>query len=231
MRLLRRILDVIAPRQCCVCSRRLAIDEELMCAACNMHLPRTFFSAHAYDNPMARLFWGQIPIERAAAWFFFEPHSEVSAMIYRLKYGDHPEYGYLLGQYIAEDFAADGFFEGIDAIVPMPIARKRRRRRGYNQSEYIAKGIAEVTKLPVRTDLVARKDFRGSQTQKNWWERHGNVEDAFSLKNGEWVRGKHLLVVDDILTTGATVLECSRELCRAGNVKISILTIGFAGKK
>ncbi|WP_315536782.1 hypothetical protein [Prevotella koreensis] len=112
MRLLRRILDVIAPRQCCVCSRRLAIDEELMCAACNMHLPRTFFSAHAYDNPMARLFWGQIPIERAASWFFFEPHSEVSAMIYRLKYGDHPEIWLSVGTIYCRGLRHRCFFRG-----------------------------------------------------------------------------------------------------------------------
>ncbi|RRD00264.1 ComF family protein [Prevotella sp. OH937_COT-195] len=231
MRLLRRILDVVAPRQCCVCNRRLAIDEEMMCAACNLHLPRTFFSARPYDNPMARLFWGQFPIERASAWFYFEPHAEVSAMIYRLKYGGHPEYGYLLGQYLAEDFDTDGFFEGIDAVVPVPIAKNRLHRRGYNQSEYMAKGISETTGLPVRTDLVFRKEFRESQTQKNWWERHDNVENVFTLGNGDWARGKHLLVVDDILTTGATILSCSQELCGAGNVKISIATIGFAVKK
>ena len=109
--MIRRILDVIAPRQCQICNNRLAIDEELICAACNMHLPRTLYSANAYDNPMARLFWGQIPIERAAAWFFYESHSEVSKMIYKLKYGDHPEYGYLIGQFLAEDFQCDGFFD------------------------------------------------------------------------------------------------------------------------
>lgn len=231
MRLLRRLLDVVAPRQCCVCGRRLAIDEEMMCAACNLHLPRTSFSAHAYDNPMARLFWGQIPVMRAASWIYFEPHGEVASMIYRLKYGGHPEYGYLLGQFLAEDFAEDGFFDGIDAVVPVPIAKNRLNRRGYNQSEYIAKGIAEATGLPVRTDIVKRREFRESQTQKNWWERHGNVENAFSLRNGEASCGKHLLVVDDILTTGATVLSCSRELCRAADVRISIACIGFAGKK
>lgn len=226
----RRILDFIAPRQCAVCRCRLAIDEELICAACNMHLPRTSYSAHAYDNPMARLFWGKMPIGRVAAWFFFEPHSEVSAMIYRLKYGDRPDYGYILGQYIAEDFQQDDFFDGIDAIVPIPISRKRKWKRGYNQSEYIAKGISEATGLPVRTDLVRRKSFQMSQTHMNWWERQDNVDGAFLLKNSEWTRGKHLLIVDDILTTGATILSCSKELMLAGDVKISIATIGYAGK-
>ena len=228
--MLRRILDFIAPRQCNICGKRLAYNEELICAACNMHLPRTMFSANAYDNPMAQLFWGQLPIERAAAWFYFEPHSEVSRMIYKLKYGDRPDYGCLMGQYLAEDFQNDGFFDGIDAIVPIPISRKRKRGRGYNQCEYIAKGIAEVTSLPVRKDIVKRKSFRESQTHMNWWERHENVEDAFTLKDPEWVKGKHLLIVDDVLTTGATILSCARELCREGNVKISIATIGFAGK-
>lgn len=228
--MLRRILDFIAPRQCNICGKRLAYNEELICAACNMRLPRTLFSANAYDNPMTKLFWGQLPIERAAAWFYFEPHSEVSRMIYKLKYGDRPDYGYLMGQYLAEDFQNDGFFDGIDAIVPIPISRKRKRARGYNQCEYIAKGIAEATSLPVRKDIVKRKSFHESQTHMNWWERQENVVDAFTLKDPEWVKGKHLLIVDDVLTTGATILSCSKELCRAGNVKISIATIGFAGK-
>ncbi|MDO4980341.1 MAG: ComF family protein [Prevotellaceae bacterium] len=228
--MIRRILDVIAPRQCQICNKRLAIDEELICAACNMHLPRTLYSANAYDNPMARLFWGQIPIERAAAWFFYESHSEVSKMIYKLKYGDHPEYGYLIGQFLAEDFQCDGFFDGIDAIVPIPISRKRKWSRGYNQSEHIAKGIAIVTGLPVRTDIVKRNSFIASQTHMNWWQRHGNVENAFTLKKAELARDKHLLIVDDVITTGSTILSCSKEICRAGNVKISVATIGFAGK-
>lgn len=195
-----------------------------------MHLPRTLFSANAYDNPMARLFWGHLPLVRAAAWFYYESHSEVSKLIYKLKYGDHPEYGYLMGQYLAEDFSMNGFFDGIDAIVPVPISRKRKWSRGYNQSEHIAKGIARVTGLPVRTDIVKRKSFQSSQTHLNWWQRHGNVEDAFTLKKAEWAKDKHLLLVDDVLTTGATVMSCAKEICRAGNVKISVATIGFAGR-
>ena len=195
-----------------------------------MHLPRTLFSANAYDNPMARLFWGHLPLVRAAALFYYESHSEVSKLIYKLKYGDHPEYGYLMGQYLAEDFSMNGFFDGIDAIVPVPISRKRKWSRGYNQSEHIAKGIARVTGLPVRTDIVKRKSFQSSQTHLNWWQRHGNVEDAFTLKKAEWAKDKHLLLVDDVLTTGATVISCAKEICRAGNVKISVATIGFAGR-
>ena len=195
-----------------------------------MHLPRTLFSANAYDNPMARLFWGHLPLVRAAAWFYYESHSEVSKLIYKLKYGDHPEYGYLMGQYLAEDFSMNGFFDGIDAIVPVPISRKRKWSRGYNQSEHIAKGIARVTGLPGRTDIVKRKSFQSSQTHLNWWQRHGNVEDAFILKKAEWAKDKHLLLVDDVLTTGATVISCAKEICRAGNVKISVATIGFAGR-
>lgn len=196
-----------------------------------MHLPRTLFSANASDNLMVRLFWGKIQIERAAAWFHFEPHSEPSKMIYKMKYADRPDYGYIMGQYLAEDFMHDGFFDGIDAIVPIPISRRRKWERGYNQSEHIAKGIAKTTGLPVFTDIVRRKSFHGSQTHRNWWERHDNVENAFILKNAEKARGKHLLLVDDVLTTGATILSCSKELCRAGNVRISIATLGFAGKR
>ena len=112
-------------------------------------------------------------------------------------------------------------------IVPVPFAPKRRRERGYNQSEEIARGVSEVTHLPVRTDIIARKSFHGSQTHLEKWERRENVADAFILTGGAAASGKHILLIDDVMTTGATIIACGRELAKAGDVHISVLTMGF----
>jgi ComF family protein len=177
---------------------------------------------------MAKLFWAQIPIERAAALFYYEAHSETANIIYMLKYKSHPEIGGVMGRMTARELQAEGFFDGIDGIVPVPLAKKRLRQRGYNQSMEIAKGVSEITGLPIYNKVVRRNAFEGSQTNKGRWERNENVEKVFELIDSESVRGKHLLIIDDVVTTGATIIACTKELVKAGDVKVSVLTLGFA---
>ena len=223
----RRLLDLISPRLCVVCGRRLSITEEVLCASCNLHLPRTSYQNAPYDNEMAKLFWGQIPVERATALYFYQPHAETARLIYALKYQDHPEIGYQMGRMTATELLPSGFFVGIDAVVPVPLAPSRLRQRGYNQSMEIVRGISEVTGLPVLDKAVIRTHFKGSQTQRGRWERNDNVEHVFILADASAVRGSHLLIVDDVVTTGATVIACAKELCKAGDVKVSVLALGF----
>ena len=225
---LSRLLDLISPRLCTVCGQRLAVSEEALCSKCNLHLPRTGFASAPYENLMAKTFWGRIPIERASALFYYEPHSETANIVYQLKYKDHPEIGETMGRMMARELQLTGFFDGIDAIVPVPLARKRQRQRGYNQSEEIASGVSQITGLPIYNKVVRRNIYEGSQTQKGRWERNENVENVFELADGSSIRGKHLLVIDDVVTTGATVTACGRELAKAGSVRLSVLSIGFA---
>lgn len=222
-----RLLDLLAPRACPICGNRLAVTEQALCARCNLHLPRTGFSKHARDNEMAQAFWVLMPIERAAAMFFYEPDSNVSRLVHALKYFQHPELGELLGRQAAQEFRPDGFFEGIDAIVPVPLHPKRQRQRGYNQSMEIARGVSAATGLPVMAGAVKRISFRRSQTQKTGLERQENVENAFALADAADLQGKHLLVVDDVVTTGATVRSCCQELTKGGCAKVSVLSLGF----
>jgi len=135
-----------------------------------------------------------------------------------------------MGRMMAREIAAAGFFDGVDAIVPVPLARKRLRQRGYNQSMEIARGVSEITGLPIWNQVVIRTIFTGSQTQKDRWERNENVEKVFELADEAKVSGKHLLLVDDVVTTGATIVACARKLCEAGGVKVSILSLGYAKK-
>lgn len=176
---------------------------------------------------MAKLFWGQIPIERAAAFFYYESHSNTANIIYKLKYKNHPEIGPVMGRKVSVEFQRDNFFDGIDGIVPIPLTKKRFRQRGYNQSEEIAKGLSEITGLPINKNVVVRTLFKGSQTRRSRWDRQENVEYAFKLIHAEPIAGKHLLVVDDVVTTGATIIACAKELVKAGNVKISVLSLGL----
>ena len=222
-----RLLDLISPQLCVVCGKRLSAVENVICISCNLKLPRTDFSKNPYENEMAKLFWGQIPIERAAAFFYYESHSKTANVIYKLKYKSHPEIGPVMGRKVAVEFQRDHFFDGIDGIVPIPLTKKRFRQRGYNQSEEIAKGINEMTGIPIYTGIVKRTVFKGSQTRRRRWERQENVEYAFSLVDGEPIIGKHILLIDDVVTTGATIIACAKELVKAGNVKISVLSLGL----
>lgn len=176
---------------------------------------------------MTQNFWGHIKIERAAALFYYEPHSDVSRIILSLKYLNHPETGEIMGRILAEEFMRDDFFEGIDVIVPVPLARKRQHSRGYNQSFEIAYGISKATKIPIVNNAIRRKNFKKSQTKMNRWQRMDNVRDEFILKNKKGLSNKHILIVDDVVTTGATVISCANELSKCGGVRFSVISLGF----
>jgi len=222
-----RLIDFLAPRGCASCGCRLGMDEHVLCASCNAYMPRTDYHLNPMDNEMCRLFYGRIAIQRAAALFFYQPNSSESRMIHRLKYGNRPEIGYFLGRMAATEWVSSGFFDGIDIIIPIPLNKKRERLRGYNQSSEIARGVADVTHLSIVDNAMKRIRATESQTNVNPQQRLDNVKDAFSLRRPDLVMGKHVLIIDDIVTTGATVSACGMELMKAGGVAISVLSLGF----
>lgn len=220
-------MDLISPRLCVVCGNRLAVTEETLCSKCYLHLPRTDFANDLYENMMAKLFWGQIKLEKATALFYYEPHAETAQILYELKYKNHPEIGVVMGRMMAKELMKSGLFEDIDALVPVPLAKKREHERGYNQSLELAKGVSEVTGLPIANLVIRRTKFVGSQTKRGRWERNENVEHVFELVDDN-ISDQHLLLIDDVVTTGATVIACAKEMQKASNVKISVLALGFA---
>ena len=194
-----------------------------------MHLPRTDYAANADDNEIVRRFWGHGPVARAAALFFYEAGSEVSRVIFRMKYHNHPEVGEILGTWVAREASRHNFFDGIDAIVPVPLSKRRERQRGYNQSREIAKGVSAVTGLPIMDRVLVRRHFKESQTRQSMLGRRENVADAFSLHpKAPSLEGKHLLIIDDIVTTGATVTACIEALGKPRGMRVSVLSIGAA---
>ena len=220
-------MDLISPRLCVVCGRRLAPTERSLCSVCVLHLPRTTYQFTPEDNLMARLFWGQVPIERSAALMFYEPHSEMAQMVYRLKYDNRPDIGEDLGRLMASEMQMARFFDDIDFLLPVPLSPKRLRQRGYNQSEMLTVGISDITKIPVVTNVLKRRFFRQSQTTLSRQDRQENVMDMFCLSKADVLQGKHVLLVDDICTTGATLTACANVLKEIPSVRISILTLGL----
>lgn len=226
--LLSRVLDLVCPRACAGCGCRLAAVERSVCSACLVHLPRTDYGHCPQDNPVARLFWGQMRIERAAALFFFVPHSDSARLIYSMKYRGGVGVCRDMGRILAGEYSVTGFFDGIDVVVPVPLTRGRRRDRGYNQSEELARGLAEVTGLPVEAHAVERTRFSVSQTRLSRAMRMENVEGLFRLTDGSRVAGRNVLLVDDVITSGATVMACAAALMQAGGVTVSVLTLAFS---
>lgn len=224
------LLDVVAPRFCVVCGGRLSMAEQFLCAHCNLHLPRTDHAKDFYGNILAQRFWGRVSLERAFALVRYLPHAGSANPVYRLKYGENPYLGEEMGRLMAAELAPTTFFDGITALMPVPLARQRQRERGYNQSRELARGVAAVCGLPVVDKAVERTSFSGSQTQLRRRERNENVANAFRLVEGTRLSGQHVLLIDDVVTTGATMTACIRAMQEAGDVRVSILAWGMAGE-
>lgn len=186
------------------------------------------FWENPYDNVLAKLFWGRFQIEKAVAWFYYSGGNKSTRIVTNLKYRKNAKgLGIWTGKNIAEEIKNSGFFGDIDAIIPVPLTWRRRLSRGYNQSEEIAKGVSEVTQIPIYTDVLKRTSFRSSQTRLNHILRRENVRSAYRLCKPEKIRGKHILIIDDVITTGATVTACGETLSKDTNIKISVLSTAF----
>lgn len=220
-------LSLFFPRCCIVCGRPLMRGEEELCTMCNMRLPRTNYHLQA-DNPVERLFWGKLPLVRATSYFFYRKGSDYRFILHQLKYGGRKEIGCIMGRCMAAELQTTGFFKDIDLIIPIPLHRKRQLARGYNQSEWIAQGIAAVTGIPTDSEVVVRRKYSETQTRKSVFERWENVDGIFELSASENLRGKHILLVDDVLTTGSTIASCGSVLTEIEGIRISVLTLAVA---
>lgn len=198
-----------------------------MCVRCDMDLPRTGYHL-IKDNLVERMFWGKIPLERATSYFFYRRGSDFSRIIHLLKYRGQKEIGEIMGRHVATEILASGFFQGVDMIVPVPLHRKKQKLRGYNQSEWIARGISHVTAIPIETTAIVREKNTGTQTRKSIFERWENVDGTFRLSSPERFIGKHVLIIDDVLTTGATTVACASSFEGVSDICISVLTLAVA---
>ena len=202
--------------------------EEVLCVRCQADLPRVRTISFE-ENDIAHIFWGLVPIEKGISFFHYTPHSPHSRILFELKYHNHPEVGKTMGRMMAEELKATNFFNGIDLIVPIPLSRKKERQRGYNQSDWIAWGISEATGIPTDTTSVVRTKSNPSQTTLDHRQRRENVRDIFAVRHPGNLEGRHILLVDDVITTGATMLSCAEAIARACRVRFSVLSLAWAG--
>ena len=222
-----RLLDTIAPRRCIICGYKLSVPEDYICFDCRQHqLLTPDFCDHPEDNRMARTFWGQFPIERAATFTYFRPRTISANMVYAIKYGHRKGFAVYLGRMMAERMG-EAFFEGIDGITYVPLTWRRQLWRGYNQCRMLGRGISQVTGIPLLDGVVKRVTFGGSQTRRARSDRFEAVQHVFQVSHPERLNGKHVLLVDDVMTTGSTLTACARELAHAEDVRVSILTLAY----
>ncbi len=220
-------ISLLFPRLCYACGNHLLRNENIICTECYVSIPRTNYHLQP-ENPVAQLFWGRCLIERAAAFSFYSRGSRIRNLIHKLKYRGIKEIGYELGRIYAVSLRSSGFLSGIDLIMPVPLHPSKKRSRGFNQSECISAGISDAADLPVDTVSLVRTSFSETQTNRSRYERWTNVEGIFHVANRDAIRGKHILLVDDVITTGSTIESCVNELMKSEGVRVSVAAIGCA---
>jgi ComF family protein len=220
-------ISLLFPRLCYACGNQLMRNESLICTECFVVIPRTNYH-FIEDNPVAQLFWGRCLIEKAAAFSYYNKGSRIRKLIHNLKYNGIREIGYDLGRLYGLSLKTSGFINDIDIIIPVPLHPMKKRIRGFNQSETISMGIADATHLPVDIKSLARILVSATQTKRSRYERWTNVEGIFQVIDSETIMGKHVLLVDDVITTGSTIESCTNELLKIEGVKVSVVALAFA---
>lgn len=222
-------LSLFLPRPCLSCGAHLVRGEEVLCTGCMLDMARTDFHL-VRGNMLEKAFWGRCTVERAAAFSVYNRGSRIRKLIHLLKYSGRKDIGVLLGRLYGFVLAESGFLDGIDMVIPVPLDPARERHRGYNQSRCIGEGISSLCNLPVRSDVLFRAGKSGSQTSRGRYERWENVEGLFAVHKPGEITGRHVLLVDDVITTGSTVEACVVALQAAGEVRVSVVALAAAQK-
>ena len=220
-------IDLMFPNLCVVCGNNLQKNEHQLCLSCLVDIPRTNYHL-IEENPIEKRFWGKVPVYRATSYFFFQKGSSFQKLLHILKYKGNKEIGEIMGKYAAVDLLDTPDFASIDLIIPVPLHPKKQKLRGYNQSEWIGKGISIILNKPQDTSTLIRVKENPSQTRKSVYERFENTEGIFKLSDSTILEGKHVLLVDDVLTTGSTLEACIRALLETEEIKISVFTLAVA---
>lgn len=222
------LLSLFAPRSCAGCGKPVPHGVKFLCPECSWEMPTTGYCS-THDNPVLRKLADLFHFEEAAALFFYSPHSRYSAIIHQMKYHGRWKYSLLLGNMLGNELAAGGLYDTVDMIVPIPLHVRRKLKRGYNQTEYIARGISERLGKRVATECIGRSRHNPSQTKSGRAGRWENVENIFEVRRAELLEGKHILLVDDVLTTGATLVSCAETIREAvPSCRISVATLAVS---
>ncbi len=223
----RMITDQLFPRICPLCGNILQRGEENICIRCLHDLPHTVFRDPA-ENPAARIFWGRIPFEGVISLLNYEKGNKASLLIKEIKYHGNKALGFEMGLYLGRMISDLAPFTDTDVIVPVPLHKRKIRQRGFNQSEYLARGIARVLDKPLETGALYRKIYNPTQTRKNRVQRWENVSGIFAVREPAVFSGRHLLLVDDVITTGATLEACTAAILSVTDARISMVSLALA---
>lgn len=217
------VVHLLFPHICSGCGNDILDPSSALCLRCMDAIPETNFELHP-NNPVEKKLWGRLKLENATAQYYFTGESLMKRLMHQFKYKGNKELGLQLGRMMGESINRSGRFH-VDALIPLPLFPAKEKKRGYNQSTVLCEGIAESLHVPVLKDSIIRSQHTDTQTKKRRIERWQNMEGKFIVVKPESIRGKHLLLVDDVITTGATLEACGAELLTAENVRLSIATL------
>lgn len=224
MKLINNVLSLFYPRLCAACGDALQQNETCICLDCMLHLPETQFHKEHF-NPLRQVFDGRVPVEEVTALMSYKKSNRTQKILHSFKYKGQKEVGVVLGEYLGGQLITEERYRGIQFILPIPLHPKKQRKRGYNQSEWLAKGLSKGMGIPYLTDVLVRTQYTDTQTKKNRFARWQNVKEVFEVHHSEKVSHIHVLVCDDVLTTGATMEAAIRKLLEVQGVRVSVVTL------
>ena len=220
-------VSLLFPGLCAACRESLVANEHLVCTDCRFNLPFTNFHLQP-DNIVAQQFWGKLQLQGAYALYYFSKGGKIQNLMHQFKYKGVKQIGNLLGNIAGDQLVKNDIFNSVDLIIPVPLHKKRMLQRGYNQSACFAEGLAEKLCAVVEINNLVRETSTETQTHKSRFARFENMQEVFIVKNPERLINKHVLLVDDVITTGSTLEACGAELLKINGVKLSIATIAYA---
>lgn len=226
--ILQDFINLLLPDTCAACDSLLVKKEKIICLKCLYELPRTRYDSYI-DNAVARLFWGRIQVENASSLFRYHKGSRFQSLIHDLKYRDRKDIGKELGRLMGISIKETPF-SNAELILPVPLHKSKQRRRGYNQCDPICAGLSESLDIPYQTDLLERPEKSSTQTNKSRIDRWNNVEGIFRVKYPLELQHKHILLADDVVTTGATLEACASAILKVEGTRVSIATLAMAPK-
>jgi ComF family protein len=221
-------LHLLFPHVCDGCGSDLLSKDSMLCLQCTEAIPQTDFEKHP-GNPIEKRFYGRLPLEQATASYYFTKESLVQKLVHQVKYKGNKELGIQLGQFMGDLLKRSGRFQ-VDAMIPLPLFPVKEKKRGYNQSMLLCEGIKTVFPAPILNKVITRPEHTETQTKKGRIERWKNMEGKFLLTDPAAIAGKHILLVDDVITTGATLESCGSALLEAANVKLSIACLCYSAR-
>ena len=226
MQILKDLFQLFYPKLCVVCEKQLITTEKVLCLYCRHDLPQICYTNYR-KNKITEIFYGRVPIEKAMAFLFFRKKGKVKEIIHQLKYKGNEEVGTFLGNWFGEILSKNNEFNDIDYIIPVPLHKKKLKKRGYNQVTKFGESLSGLLNIPYKKGFLIRTSSSKTQTFKQRFDRFKNIDTKFLLIDTSFFKNKHILLIDDVITTGATLEACTKEMLKTEGIKISIATMAF----